>query len=28
MCIELHPHQPGKSPDLACPICNPDPAAL
>jgi len=28
VCIELHPHQPGNSPDLACPICNPDPAAF
>ena len=27
VCIELHPHQPGKSPDLAKPICKPVPAA-
>jgi len=27
VCIELHPHQPEKSPDLACPICNLIPAA-
>jgi hypothetical protein len=25
--IKLHQHQPGKSPDLAYPICNPVPAA-